>query len=78
MATKAAALSWRLDRRPRDRTFAGEMIETLDRFHGQVSGVFSGDECLSGRNPLQGTELCAVVEYMYSLEHLFSVFGDVA
>ena len=78
MATKAAALSWRLDRRPRDRAFAGEMIETLDRFHGQVSGVFSGDECLSGRNPLQGTELCAVVEYMYSLEHLFSVFGDVA
>jgi hypothetical protein len=54
------------------------MIETLDRHHGQVSGVFSGDECLSGRNPLQGTELCAVVEYMYSLEHLFSTFGDVA
>ncbi|HTU99332.1 MAG TPA: beta-L-arabinofuranosidase domain-containing protein [Luteitalea sp.] len=78
MATKAAALSWRLDQQPRDRAFASEMIATLDRFHGQVSGVFSGDECLSGKNPVQGTELCAVVEYMYSLEHLFSVFGDIA
>ncbi len=34
------------------------------------TGMFSGDECLAGRNPLQGSELCAVVEYMYSLEHL--------
>ena len=54
------------------------MIELLDRHHGQVNGMFSGDECLAGRNPLQGTELCAVVEFMYSLEHLFSVFGDAA
>ena len=78
MATKASALGWRLDRRPADRAFATSMIQTLDRYHGQVTGVFSGDECLSGRNPLQGTELCAVVEFMYSLEHLFSTFGDPA
>jgi DUF1680 family protein len=38
--------------------------------------MFAGDECLAGRNPLQGTELCSVVEFMYSLEHLFSAFGD--
>jgi uncharacterized protein len=76
MATKAAALSWRLDRRDSDRAFARRMIEVLDRHHGQVTGMFSGDECLAGRNPLQGTELCAVVEFLYSLEHLFSVFGD--
>ena len=76
MAAKAAALSWRLDRRPADRAFATKMIEFLDRHHGQVTGMFTGDECLAGTNPLQGTELCAVVEFMYSLEHLFSVFGD--
>lgn len=76
MAAKASALSWRLDQRPSDRVWATKMIEFLDRHHGQVTGMFSGDECLSGRNPLQGTELCAVVEFMYSLEHLFSVFGD--
>jgi uncharacterized protein len=78
MATKAAALSWRIDQRPADRAFASHMIALLDQYHGQVTGMFSGDECLSGRNPLQGSELCAVVEYMYSLEHLTSVFGDGA
>ena len=78
MATKAAALSWRLDQRPEDRAFAMTMIDMLERHHGQVTGMFSGDECLSGRNPLQGTELCAVVEFMYSLEHLFAAFGTVA
>ncbi len=76
MAAKAAALSWRLDQRPGDRAFSRAMIDLLDRHHGQVTGMFTGDECLAGRNPIQGTELCAVVEFMYSLEHLFSVFGD--
>ena len=76
MAPKAFALGWRLDRRAGDRAFARTMIDTLDRHHGQVTGMFTGDECLAGRNPLQGTELCAVVEFMYSLEHLFSAFGD--
>jgi hypothetical protein len=76
MATKASALTWRLDRRPGDRAFARRMIDLLDTHHGQVTGMFTGDECLAGRNPLQGTELCAVVEFLYSLEHLFSVFGD--
>ncbi len=76
MAAKAAAMSWRLDRRPADRAWAPKMIAFLDRYHGQVTGMFSGDECLSGKNPLQGTELCSVVEFMYSLELLFSVFGD--
>jgi hypothetical protein len=76
MAAKASALSWRLDRRPEDRAFARGFIDFLDRHHGQVTGMFAGDECLAGRNPLQGTELCSVVEFMYSLEHLVSVFGD--
>ena len=78
MATKAAALSWRIDQRPADRVFASRMVELLDQYHGQATGMFSGDECLAGKNPLQGSELCAVVEYMYSLEHLTSVFGDGA
>lgn len=78
MAPKASALSWRIDQQPGDRAFASRMVELLDQYHGQVTGMFSGDECLAGKNPLQGSELCAVVEYMYSLEHLTSVFGDGA
>jgi len=78
MAAKAGALSWRLDRREADRAFHSRMIGILDRCHGQVTGMFTGDECLAGKNPVQGTELCAVVEFLYSLEILASVFGEPA
>ncbi len=49
----------------------------LRRDHGQVQGMFSGDEALHGTNPVQGTELCTVVEYMHSLEALLGVAGRV-
>lgn len=75
MALKGDALWWRLTGKEEDRDAAHEMIEKLDRYHGMVTGVFSGDECLAGRSPAQGTELCAVVEYMYSLEILTSITG---
>eukprot|EP00913_Durusdinium_trenchii_P028940 g27135.t1 len=39
----------------------------LQRFHGQPHGAFSADEHLAGTNPSRGTELCAVVEAMWSL-----------
>ena len=53
-------------------------LDSLDRYHGQVTGVFACDEHLSGKNPTQGTELCTVVEMMYSLEKLISIWGDPA
>ena len=40
------------------------------------AGVFTGDECLSGVSPIQGAELCSVVELMYSYEHLYACTGD--
>jgi DUF1680 family protein len=52
-----------------------EMMRLLDRHHGQANGAFTGDECFAGLNPSQGTELCAVMEYMYSLEVMLSVTG---
>ncbi len=78
MALKAYALAWRLTRNETELAFPARMLEILDRYHGQVTGMFSGDECLAGTNPLQGTELCAVVEALYSLEHLISLTGDAA
>lgn len=44
--------------------------------HGQPNGVFSGDEHLHGTSPVSGTELCAVVELLYSLEECQRVLGD--
>ncbi len=78
MALKAYALSWRLTGSEAERAFPAKMLEILDRYHGQVTGMFTGDECLSGKNPAQGTELCAVVEALYSLEHLVSITGEPA
>jgi DUF1680 family protein len=54
------------------------MLAILDRYHGQVTGIFTGDETLAGKNPVQGTELCAVVEFLYSLELLASIVGEPA
>jgi len=51
-------------------------IEQLLEHHGQPHGMFSGDEHLHGTAPTQGTELCAVVEFMYSLEELLRITGD--
>ena len=60
----------------KDLKHARYMLDKLDKYHGSVTGVFTGDECLAGTSPLQGTELCAVAELMYSLEHLVSIDGN--
>ncbi|CAE7039473.1 unnamed protein product [Symbiodinium natans] len=41
--------------------------EQLQRYHGQPHGAFGADEHLAGRTPSRGTELCVVVESMWSL-----------
>ncbi len=50
--------------------------EILEKYNGTPVGLFTGDECLSGLSPIQGTELCAVAEQMYSYEHLFACSGE--
>jgi len=78
MAIKAHGLWGRLTGNEQDRLAIYDMISKLDRYHGMVTGVFTGDECLAGKRPIQGTELCAVVEYAFSLEVLLSLTGDPA
>jgi hypothetical protein len=78
MAVKAPALWWRLTGDEHDKRMVYEMIEKQDLYHGQAAGIFSGDECFAGKNPSQGTELCAVVEYQFSLEILLSILGNPA
>ncbi|MBQ9080962.1 MAG: glycoside hydrolase family 127 protein [Clostridia bacterium] len=55
---------------------AEALHQILDKFNGTPVGLFTGDECLSGLSPIQGTELCAVVEQMYSYELLFAHTGE--
>ena len=55
---------------------AEELHEILTEYNGTPVGLFTGDECLSGLSPIQGTELCAVAEQMYSYEVLYAFTGD--
>ncbi len=55
---------------------AEKLREILDKYNGTVFEGFTGDEVLSGIDPTRGTELCAVVEQMYSYEEMFAHTGD--
>ncbi|MDE3167778.1 MAG: glycoside hydrolase family 127 protein [Acidobacteriota bacterium] len=76
MALKAAAVWWLVTGDPADRAAADTMLRALDRYHGQPNGIFSADEHYAGRDPSQGTELCAVVEAMFSLEQDLAILGE--
>ncbi|WP_236595707.1 MULTISPECIES: beta-L-arabinofuranosidase domain-containing protein [unclassified Paenibacillus] len=76
MALKTPALFYRLTGQEEHREAVYRGLESLMKYHGQAHGMFSGDEWLSGTHPSQGVELCAVVEYMFSLEHVASILGD--
>jgi hypothetical protein len=69
------------DPRLRKATFDG--IDGRDKWFGQIGGRYTGHEHFTkkiedGRRPTNGTELCGVVEYMYSMEKLFEIFGEVS
>jgi len=78
MATKFPAVWYQYSRNEKDREAFYTGLANLDKYHGQATGRFSGDEHLAGKSPTQGTELCAVVEFMFSLEKAMAVLGDVA
>ena len=76
MGLKTAALWQLISKDPADRAATARMFRTLDEYQGLPNGMFSADEHFAGRNPSQGTELCAVVETMFSLELDSAVLGD--
>jgi uncharacterized protein len=76
MAIKYPGLWYQQSGETRFRNAVFEGIEKYDLNHGQAGGRFSGDEHLSGKSPDRGTELCSVVEFMYSLEELYEILGD--
>ncbi|MBQ2848334.1 MAG: glycoside hydrolase family 127 protein [Clostridia bacterium] len=55
---------------------AEKLHEILKEYNGTPVGLFTGDECLSGLSPIQGTELCSVAEQMYSYEILYAYTGN--
>ena len=78
MGLKTPAVRYWRDGQARHLEATQTGLANLLRYHGQVEGIFSGDEWLAGLDPAQGVELCAVVELMFSLEHLVQTYGDPA
>jgi len=76
MAIKNPAVWYQQSHSERHRQAVYVALENLDRYHGQATGLFTGDEHLAGLDPTQGTELCAVMEFMFSLENLIAILGD--
>ncbi len=75
-ALKTAAVQFRLTGDAQERANLYRQLNALDLYHGVPNGMFSCDEHLAGLNPSQGTELCTVVETMFSLEVAMAAFGD--
>jgi hypothetical protein len=75
-ALKTAAIQYRLSGDPAERTAYYRQVNTLDKYHGMPNGMFSCDEHLAGLDTSHGTELCTVVETMFSMEVALSTFGD--
>ena len=75
MMLKQEAVSCRLLGAPYT-DLAEKLYRVLKTHNGTAVETFTGDECLSGVSPIQGTELCAVVEQMYSYEWLYAATGD--
>jgi hypothetical protein len=78
-ALKTAAVRYRLlGEQATELTNFKRQLAALDRFHGMPNGMFSCDEHLAGLDPSHGTELCTVVETLYSLEVALATFGDAS
>ena len=75
MALKSRALMSRLTGEDPD-AFALHMYRTVMKYNSMPTGHFTGDECLSGDDPVQGSECCSVAEAMYSCEVLLAESGN--
>jgi DUF1680 family protein len=78
MALKTSGVWWLVSGDPEDRQAVTQQLRIMDRYHLLPNGIHSGDEHYAGLDPSQGSELCSVVEAMYSLEHLIAITGDAA
>ena len=77
MALKDSAVAWRAGEGPAAAAFSRLRVQMLDDSHGMPSGAFSADECLGGREPNRGVELCTIVETAFSLAFLHRTHGDI-
>ncbi|WP_291916642.1 beta-L-arabinofuranosidase domain-containing protein [Chitinophaga sp.] len=78
MGLKAPALNYQRTGNKQYLQYLHTGFTDLMNLHGLPMGIFSADEDLHGNAPTQGTELCAIVEAMFSLEEIIAISGDPA
>ena len=64
MALKQGPVWWRQSGNQSDLDGVATRLGLYDTYHGQAHGFWSADECIGGRAPGRGVELCAIVEAM--------------
>jgi len=73
---KAPIIYSQFDPDPKYLQSVKKAFRDLEEHHGQPHGLFGGDEALHGRQLTRGTELCTVIEMMFSLEKMLEITGD--
>ncbi|CDO69653.1 hypothetical protein BN946_scf184851.g41 [Trametes cinnabarina] len=74
---KALPSTYRFTHNQSDLDAASKGWDLLFQYHGRPSGIYAADEYLAGLEAVRGTELCLVVETMFSSgSYLYQVIGD--
>ncbi|KAF5391810.1 hypothetical protein D9757_001851 [Collybiopsis confluens] len=74
---KALPATYRFTHNQSDINAASLSWDLMFKYHGRPSGAFAADEMLAGLEATRGTELCLVVEAMFSGSYLYQVIGDL-
>ncbi|CAK5262542.1 unnamed protein product [Mycena citricolor] len=73
---KALPATYRFTQNQSDLNVASQGWDLLFQYHGRPSGIYAADEYLAGLEAIRGTELCLVVETMFSGSFMYQVMGD--
>jgi len=73
---KALPATYRFTHNQSDIDTASQGWDLLFEYHGRPSGIYAADEYLAGLEAVRGTELCLVVETMFSGSYLYQIIGD--
>ena len=73
---KAPVVWWQYSHREEDLAAPRRAMELLRKTAGFPTGLWAGDEQLQFGDPVRGSELCAAVEMMFSLEEILRLSGD--
>jgi hypothetical protein len=76
-ARAEGAVAWRAGGGAAAAALSHTKVDMLDAAHGMPTGAYSADECLGGREPNRGVELCTIVETAHSLALLHRTHGDI-